>query len=66
MKNRLTPIARSLRKRMTDAERKLWKVLRGTQLEGLKFRRQQPIGAYIVDFVCFEKRLVVEADGRQH
>lgn len=66
MKNRLTRIARSLRKRMTDAERRLWKALRGKQLEGLKFRRQQPIGAYIVDFVCFEKRIVVEADGSRH
>lgn len=65
-KSRLTPIARGLRKRMTDAERELWKTLRGKKLEGLKFRRQQPIGPFIVDFVCFEKKLVVEADGSQH
>ena len=51
---------------MTDAERRLWKALCGKRLEGLKFRRQQPIGPFIVDFVCFEKKLVVEADGRQH
>lgn len=66
MKSRLTPIARGLRKRMTDAERQLWKALRGKRLEGLKFRRQQPIGPFIVDFVCFEKKLVVEAHGSQH
>lgn len=66
MKSRLTPIARGLRKRMTDAERQLWKALRGKRLEGLKFRRQQPIGPFIVDFVCFERKLIVEADGSQH
>jgi len=51
---------------MTDAERLLWKHLRNTQLHGLKFRRQQPIGNYIVDFICFENKLVVELDGSQH
>lgn len=66
MKSGLTPIARGLRKRMTEAELRLWKILRGKRLEGLKFRRQQPIGPFIVDFVCFEKKLVVEADGSQH
>ena len=66
MKNRLTPLAKSLRKRSTDAERKLWAYLKAKQLEGLKFRRQQPIGKYIVDFVCFEKKVVVELDGSQH
>ena len=65
-KSRLVPIARGLRKRMTDAERKLWKALRGKRLEGLKFRRQEPIGPFIVDFVCFERKLIVEADGSQH
>lgn len=44
----------------------LWKHLRAKQLEGLKFRRQQPIGKYIVDFVCFEKMVIIEADGGQH
>ena len=48
------------------AELKLWKVLRAKQLEGLKFRRQEPIGPFIVDFACFEKRLVIEADGSEH
>ena len=59
-------IAKNLRRKSTDAERLLWKCLRAKQLEGLKFRRQQPIGNYIVDFVCFEKQLVIEIDGGQH
>ncbi len=59
-------IARNLRKRPTDAEKLLWKHLRSEQLEGLGFRRQEPMGDYIVDFVCFEKRIVIEVDGGQH
>jgi very-short-patch-repair endonuclease len=58
--------AKRLRREMTDAERKLWSVLRGANLERAKFRRQQPIGPFIVDFVCQERRLIVEADGSQH
>src|SRR3972149_4083951 len=58
--------ARELRKNPTEAERKLWKYLRLRQLGGYKFRRQQPLGSYIVDFVCFEKKLIVELDGGQH
>jgi len=58
--------AKQLRKNMTDAERALWRQLRSRQLSGHKFRRQQPIGKYIVDFVCLEKRLVIELDGGQH
>lgn len=58
--------ARALRKRSTDTERKLWHYLRDRQIEGCKFRRQHPIAPYIVDFICIEKRLVVEADGSQH
>ena len=58
--------ARSLRKNPTDAERALWKHLRLHQLGDHKFRRQQPIGHYIVDFVCLEKRLVIELDGGHH
>src|SRR6266545_4213285 len=58
--------AKSLRKTSTDAERFLWRHLRSKQIEGLKFRRQEPIGNYIVDFVCFEKALVIEVDGGQH
>jgi very-short-patch-repair endonuclease len=57
---------RQLRKNLTDAERFLWKELRLRQIEGFKFRRQQPIDPYIVDFVCFEKRLIIEVDGGQH
>jgi very-short-patch-repair endonuclease len=58
--------AQHLRRAMTDAERKLWSVLRNRQLDGAKFRRQQPIGPFIADFVCHERRLIVEADGGQH
>jgi very-short-patch-repair endonuclease len=58
--------ARALRATMTDAERRLWSVLRSRRLLGYKFRRQRPIGPFIVDFACIEHRLVVEADGGQH
>ena len=58
--------ARMLRKNMTDAERLLWRYLRNRELGGYKFRRQKPIGSYIVDFVCLEKKIVVEVDGGQH
>ena len=58
--------ARRLRKAMTDAERKLWSLLRNRTLSGCKFRRQVPIGPYVADFACFEARLIVEADGGQH
>ena len=58
--------ARQLRKNLTDAERLLWRKLRLWQLDGFKFRRQQPLGGYIVDFACLEKRLVIEIDGGQH
>jgi len=64
--SRLTPIARRLRKNATDAERILWGKLRNKQLTGVKFRRQQPIGGYIVDFVTFERKVVVELDGGHH
>ena len=57
--------ARELRQNMTDAERRLWKELRGGSL-GARFRRQAPIGPYIVDFACFQRRLVIEIDGGQH
>ena len=58
--------ARELRHQSTDAERKLWSVLRNRQLDGYKFRRQVPIGNYTVDFVCFAKKVIVEVDGEQH
>lgn len=58
--------AKSLRQNMTDAEHLLWRHLRARRFEGQKFRRQQPIGAYVVDFVHFGARVIVEADGGQH
>ena len=58
--------ARKLRKTPTDAEKVLWKHLRLRQVEGHKFRRQQPLGPYIVDFVCLDRKLIVEVDGGQH
>ena len=61
-----TAAARRLRKNSTFAERKLWKYLRARSLGGFKFVRQEPIGPYIVDFACREKRLIVELDGSQH
>jgi len=66
MTDRLVPRARQLRRRATQAEKMLWKHLRARQLEGVKFRRQEPIGQYIVDFVALEKKLVIEVDGGQH
>ena len=64
--NRLVPIARRLRRDQTSAEAKLWSVLRNRQLEGLKFRRQHPIGPYVADFCCEEVGLIIELDGGQH
>jgi very-short-patch-repair endonuclease len=61
-----TVFARQLRKHSTQAERKLWRHLRSRSLAGFKFVRQEPIGPYIVDFICREKRLVIEVDGGQH
>ena len=58
--------ARKLRKNMTDVEDKLWSQLRARQFSGVKFRRQHPIGPFIVDFCCVERGLVVELDGGQH
>ena len=58
--------AKTLRQNMTDSEKRLWKQLRAYRLDGHKFRRQQPIGPYVVDFVHLHARLVVEADGGQH
>ena len=66
MTNRLVNTAKTLRKSQTDAEKLLWKHLRAKQMEGLKFRRQQPIGNYVIDFICLEKSLVIEVDGGQH
>src|SRR5690242_16517520 len=55
--------ARQLRREQTEAEKRLWAALRARQLQGYKFRRQFVIGSVIVDFCCFEKRIVVELDG---
>jgi very-short-patch-repair endonuclease len=63
---RSTGLARSLRRRSTRAELVLWLELRDRRLAGYKFARQQPIGSYIVDFICREHRLVIEVDGGQH
>ena len=57
--------ARTLRRNLTDAERKLWHELRRDAL-GVNFRRQHAIGKYIVDFVCLDHKLIIEADGGQH
>ncbi|HWI23594.1 MAG TPA: endonuclease domain-containing protein [Lysobacter sp.] len=59
-------VARELRSNMTDAERRLWHCLRLRQLAGHRFRRQCPVGPYIADFACLERRLIVELDGGQH
>ena len=58
--------AKTLRKNLTDAERWLWQHLRNRGLSGYKFRRQHPISPFVVDFVCIEKRVVIELDGGQH
>lgn len=55
-----------MRREPTEAERVLWRLLRAKRLVGWKWRRQQPVGDYIVDFICFEARLIVEVDGSQH
>jgi very-short-patch-repair endonuclease len=67
MRNRQSiQLARKLRAHSTDAERRMWYFLRNRRLGGLRFRRQHPCGPYFADFVCAEKRLIVEIDGGQH
>ena len=61
-----TDLARRLRHEQTDAERQLWKQIRDRQLLGTKFRRQQLIGKFIVDFFCPEFKLILELDGGHH
>jgi adenine-specific DNA-methyltransferase len=63
---RMRDVAREHRKNPTSSEALLWAALRGGKLDGRKFRRQQPIGTFIVDFYCPEERLVVEVDGKIH
>jgi very-short-patch-repair endonuclease len=58
--------ARAMRADATTAEHMLWQALRAKQLAGLKFKRQVPLDGYILDFVCFEAKLIVELDGSQH
>ena len=59
-------LARILRQNQTSQEQKMWSLLRNYQFKGLKFKRQHPIGKYIVDFICKEKKIVIELDGGQH
>jgi very-short-patch-repair endonuclease len=59
-------LARTLRRRSTDAEKLLWSKLRGRRFEGIKFKRQYPIANYIVDFVALDLRFIIEVDGSQH
>jgi very-short-patch-repair endonuclease len=65
-RNRLTKPAKQLRNNPTEAEKFLWRRLKSSQLEGVKFRRQEPIEGFIVDFISFEKKIVIELDGGQH
>ncbi|HEY0838072.1 MAG TPA: DUF559 domain-containing protein [Azospirillum sp.] len=58
--------ARALRSTPTDAEQVLWRMLRGRQLGGWRFRRQHPVAPYVLDFACLDAMLAVEADGGQH
>ena len=58
--------SRDLRKNMTPQERKLWCIIRNRQFYGYRFRRQFPLGQYIVDFICREKKIIIEIDGGQH
>ncbi|SJM30606.1 endonuclease domain-containing protein [Mesorhizobium delmotii] len=70
MRQSIPPLHRAFAKAMradaTNAENILWQALRNKQLEGLKFKRQVPLDGYILDFVCFDARLIVEVDGGQH
>ena len=59
-------LAKGLRTQMTDAEQRLWYRLRAHRFLDLKFKRQAPIGPYVVDFICFDHKLIVEVDGGQH
>jgi len=66
MSDRIAKVAKTLRQNSTKAERLLWRNLKAKQMKGFKFRRQEPIGNYVVDFVCFESQVVIEVDGSQH
>ncbi len=58
--------AKQLRSALTDAERRLWYRLRAHRFDGYKFKRQAPIGSYTVDFVCYDRHVIIEVDGGQH
>jgi very-short-patch-repair endonuclease len=64
--SKLRTRAKTLRSQPTDAEHRLWQILRAKRFAGYKFRKQVPLDFYIVDFVCFARRLIVELDGGQH
>ena len=66
MEQYLKQRSRDLRNNLTDAEKKLWQKLRNKQINDHKFRRQFVLGNYIVDFICLDKRLIIEVDGGQH
>lgn len=63
---RLRQFAKTMRHEPTDTEAAMWRLLRGRRLSAFKFRRQVPFKNYILDFVCFDRRLVIEIDGSQH
>ena len=63
---KLEPIARTLRKNMTDAEILLWSKIKRKQIKEVQFYRQKPIGNYIADFYCSKEKLIIEVDGGQH
>jgi very-short-patch-repair endonuclease len=64
--SKLRTRAKTMRSQPTDAEHRLWQILRAKRFAGYKFRKQVPLDFYIVDFVCFARRLIVELDGGQH
>ncbi len=66
VRRRLAEAARTLRKQGTPSESLLWKALRNRKLGGRKFRRQHPVGPFVVDFYCHQERLVIEVDGPVH
>jgi very-short-patch-repair endonuclease len=63
---RTVRLAKTLRRTSTEAEKRLWRLLRDRRLAAFKFRRQVPIGPYVADFACLSARLIVELDGSQH
>jgi len=66
VRRQISPYAAQLRREQTDVEQRFWLAVRNRRLAGVKFRRQATIGAYIVDFLCIEKGLIIELDGGQH